>query len=353
MSKLESAESVLEDVIPAHEFDQNSLHSFLSDTIAGFAGELRVKQFTAGQSNPTFQLTAGNAQYVLRKKPPGELLPSAHAVDREYRVMAALQNTSVPVPKTLVLCTDRDVIGTEFYVMEMVHGDVFQDPSLPGLTPNQRSSFYDSFIQALAALHTIDPAAVGLSDFGRPSGFLDRQITRWSKQYEATATENIEAMNQLMTWLPQNLEDDEANSIVHGDFRPGNVIATTENSQIKALLDWELCTLGHPLADLGYVCALYHADVLPTGRLKGLDYKSMGIPTEQEFIEAYCKHSGRTEIPNHMFFVVFSLFRSAAIIQGVYKRGLDGNASSEKAVQLGHLTKLRAETAWQIVESHF
>ena len=353
MSTPNSTEAELEDISPAHEFNLNALHSYLSDTIGGFAGELHVKQFTAGQSNPTFQLTAGTTRYVLRKKPPGDLLPSAHAVDREFRVMAALQNTSVPVPKTLVLCTDRNVIGTEFYVMAMVKGNVFQDPSLPGLTPAERTCFYKSFIQALASLHAIDPADVGLSDFGRPKGFLSRQIARWNKQYRATATENIEAMNSLMTWLPENVTDDESNSIVHGDFRPGNVIADTDDAQVKALLDWELCTLGHPLADLGYVCALYYADVLPTGRLKGLDYQSLGIPTEQQFIELYCKYSGRTEIPNHLFFVVFSLFRSAAIIQGVYKRGLDGNASSKKAVQPGHLARLRAETAWQIVENNF
>jgi len=258
--------------------------------------------------------------------------------------------TDAPVPKMLHLCMDRDVIGTEFYVMEMVAGDVFQDPSLPGLSLDDRRAFYDSFIRSLAALHKVDPDAVGLGNFGRPAGFIARQIARWSKQYKATETEQIEAMDHLIAWLPDHLPDENETSIVHGDFRPGNVIADGTTRQIKALLDWELCTLGHPLADIGYVCALYHADVLPTGRLKGLDHKALGIPTEAEFLDLYCKYSGRAEISNHLFFVVFSLFRSAAIIQGVYKRGLDGNAASEKALKLGHLARLRAETAYSIAE---
>jgi len=331
-------------------FDQAALQLYLSNHLEGFSGTLDITQFTAGQSNPTFQLQAGDKQYVLRKKPPGDLLPSAHAIDREYRVMASLQETNVPVPQMLLLCMDREVIGTEFYVMEMVEGNVYQDPSLPGLSVEQRRQFYDGFIRTLAALHSVNADAVGLSDFGRPSGFLARQISRWSKQYRATQTDIIVAMDKLMIWLPQNLADDDEAAIVHGDYRPGNVIAAEGTPTIKALLDWELCTLGHPLADLGYVCALYHADVLPTGKLKGLDHKALGIPTEQQFLELYCQYAGRSEVPNHLFFVVFSLFRSAAIIQGVYKRGLYGNAASADALKLGHLARLRAETAWQIVE---
>jgi len=333
-----------------HSFDAVQLACYLSDKIAGFSGDLKVKQFTAGQSNPTFQLTAGSTRYVLRKKPAGDLLPSAHAIDREYRVMAALQNSDVQVPRMLHLCTNRDVIGTEFYVMEMVEGVVFQDPGLPGITPDQRRAFYDGLIRTLASLHKVDPAAVGLEDFGRAKGFIERQVSRWSKQYKSTETEKIDAMDQLISWLPEHLPEESEASIVHGDFRPGNVIVDSESYNMKALLDWELCTLGHPFADIGYACALYHADVLPTGKLKGLDHAALGIPTEQEFIDLYCEYSGRTEIKNHLFFVVFSLFRSAAIIQGVYKRGLDGNAASEKALKLGHLARLRAETAYSIAE---
>lgn len=336
---------------PQIDFDTQALHRYLTENVEGFPGDMVLNQFTAGQSNPTYQITAGGKDYVLRKKPAGTLLPSAHAVDREYRVMAALADTSVPVPQMLALCMDRDVIGTEFYVMDMVKGPIYQDPSLPGMTPDQRRVFYDDFIRSLAALHAVDVDAVGLSDFGRPDGFLTRQISRWTKQYKATETETILAMDRLMEWLPENVVEDGEAALVHGDFRPGNVIAGEDDPKILALLDWELCTLGHPLADLGYVCALYHADVLPTGRLKGLDHKALGIPTEQEFLDLYCKYAGRAPVTNHLFFVVFSLFRSAAIIQGVYKRGLDGNAASEKALKLGHLARLRAETAWNIVET--
>ncbi|MBU2963183.1 phosphotransferase family protein [Citreicella sp. C3M06] len=340
------------DVSEALSFDENALRTYLADHLPGFSGDLTVRQFNAGQSNPTYQLVAGGRRYVLRKKPPGTLLPSAHAVDREYRVMHALRDTPVPVPKMLHLCTDASVIGTDFYVMEMVEGRVFHDPSLPGLTPPERRAFYDSFIKALASLHAVRPEAVGLGDFGRPQGYLSRQVARWSKQYKATETETITAMNKLMDWLPANLPEDDQAAIVHGDFRPGNAIVAAGSPEVIALLDWELCTLGHPLADLGYVCANYHADNLPTGQFKGLDFQSLGIPTEAEFLDLYCRYSGRESVDNHLFFVVFSFFRSAAIIQGVYKRGLDGNASSQKALKLGHLARVRAENAWRIVEEN-
>lgn len=339
-------------VSEALSFDEAALKAYLSDYLEGFSGDLQVRQFNAGQSNPTYQLTAGGKKYVLRKKPPGTLLPSAHAVDREYRVMHALRDTPVPVPKMLHLCTDPSVIGTDFYVMEMVEGRVFHDPSLPGLTPPERRAFYESFIKALAELHAVKPEAVGLSDFGRPEGYLSRQVARWTKQYKATETEAITAMDKLMEWLPANLPADDEAAIVHGDFRPGNAIVRDGTPEVSALLDWELCTLGHPLADLGYVCANYHADNLPTGQFKGLDFEALGIPTEQEFLELYCRYSGRDNVSNHLFFVVFSFFRSAAIIQGVYKRGLDGNAASQKALKLGHLARVRAENAWRIVEEN-
>ncbi|WP_323777037.1 phosphotransferase family protein [Leisingera sp.] len=340
------------DVSAALSFDEIALQSYLSDQLPGFSGDLRVRQFNAGQSNPTYQLVAGGRKYVLRKKPPGTLLPSAHAVDREYRVMHALRDTPVPVPEMLHLCMDPSVIGTDFYVMEMVEGRVFHDPSLPGLSPPERRAFYDSFIKALAELHAVKPDAVGLGDFGRPLGYLSRQVARWSKQYKATETETIDAMDKLMNWLPANLPEDDEAAIVHGDFRPGNAIVGSSTPEVIALLDWELCTLGHPLADLGYVCANYHADSLPTGQFKGLDFQGLGIPTEQEFIDLYCHYAGREKIDNHLFFVVFSFFRSAAIIQGVFKRGLEGNASSQKALKLGHLARVRAENAWRIVEEN-
>ncbi|MFK7945174.1 MAG: phosphotransferase family protein [Paracoccaceae bacterium] len=347
MNETETA-SVIE-VAAALRFDEIALETYLAGHLPGFSGALEVKQFNAGQSNPTYRLSTGSNRYVLRKKPPGQLLPSAHAVDREYRVMSALQDSAVPVPRVLHLCLDRDIIGTEFYLMEMVEGRVFHDPSLPDLSPEARRQFYDGYIRSLAALHAIDPAKIGLQDFGRPKGFITRQITRWSKQYQATQTEPIEAMDKLIDWLPANIPDDDQAAIVHGDFRPGNVIAGGEDTNIKAILDWELCALGHPLADLGYCLANYYTDTLATGTFRGLDHTALGIPTEKEFVDLYCQHSGRSALDEYLFYVVFSLFRGAAIIQGVYKRGLDGNASSSEAVRFGHFARSRAETAWRIV----
>lgn len=341
------------DMTEALRLDQTRLQTYLASHLTGFTGDLEIRQFDAGQSNPTYHLTAGGTAYVLRKKPPGDLLPSAHAVDREYRVMTALQDSAVPVPRMLHLCLDRDIIGTEFYVMEMVEGRIFHDPSLPGLTPDARRQFYDNFIRALATLHAVDPVEVGLQDFGKPQGFIARQVARWSKQYKATQTETIAAMDKLIDWLPTHIPDDQPTAIVHGDYRPGNVIAGTDGPDIRAVLDWELCTLGHPLADLGYCLANYHAETLATGTFNGLDFEALGIPTEQEFVDLYCRYTGRAAIDDYLFFVVFSFFRSAAIIQGVYKRGLDGNASSDKALQFGHIARSRAETAWRIVQEHF
>lgn len=345
----EAETSPVIDVAAPLRFDEAALQAYLAGHLTGFSGALQVKQFNAGQSNPTYRLDAGGTRYVLRKKPPGELLPSAHAVDREYRVMAALQESAVPVPRVLHLCMDRDIIGTEFYVMEMVEGRVFHDPGLPDLSPADRRGFYDGYIRSLAALHTLDPDRIGLEGFGRPQGFITRQVTRWTKQYKATQTETIAAMDKLIDWLPANIPDDDQAAIVHGDYRPGNVIAGEGDTAIRAILDWELCTLGHPLADLGYCLANYHVDTLATGRFRGLDYTALGIPTEREFIDLYCRYSGRSTVDDHLFYVVFSLFRGAAIIQGVYKRGLDGNASSAEALKFGHFARSRAETAWRIV----
>jgi len=336
-----------------HRFDEASLAAFLRENLDGFDDALEVRQFQAGQSNPTFQLLTAGRKYVLRKKPPGKLLPSAHAVDREFKVINALQETDVPVPRTLILCEDDSVIGTAFYVMEMVEGRVFHDPSMPGVTPEDRRTFFGDFIRILAALHSVDIAAVGLADFGRPEGYLERQVQRWGKQYELSKTDEIPEMARLNTWLIEHLPDDQSASVVHGDFRPGNTITYPDRTNIAAVLDWELSTLGHPLADLGYCCAAYHGEVGSTGVFSTLDHASLGIPTEQEFVDAYCRHSGRDGIENFHYYVVHSLFRSAAIIQGVYKRGLDGIASSTEAVTFGDLARERAETAWRIVEEQF
>lgn len=340
-------------VPPAHRFDEASLAAYLRGRLDGFEGDIDIRQFQAGQSNPTFQLISGGKKYVLRKKPPGKLLPSAHAVDREFRIMSALQNSPVPVPRTLILCRDPAVIGTDFFVMDMVDGRVFHDPGMPGVTADERRRFFDSFIRILADLHSVDIAAAGLSDFGRPEGYLERQVLRWGKQYEASKTDDIPEMAHLHDWLLANMPDDPSVSIVHGDFRPGNTIAGVSDTGIVAVLDWELSTLGHPLADLGYCCAAYHGEVGSIGNFSTLDHGALGIPTEQAFVEAYCRHSGRDGIENFHYYVVHSLFRSAAIIQGVYKRGLDGNASSTEALTFGDLARERAETAWRVVEENF
>jgi len=341
------------EVRDVHRFDEARLADYLRQHVDGFGGELEVRQFPVGQSNPTYQLLCEGRKYVLRKKPPGKLLPSAHAVDREFKVINALAHTDVPVPRALLLCEDDDIIGTMFYVMEMIEGRVFHNPALPGLSADERRRFYDDYIRMLAALHTVDIEAVGLSDFGRAAGYLERQVSRWSGQYEASKTEEIPAMDRLVEWLPANLPTDQSVSIVHGDYRPGNTIADPTEPKLAAVLDWELSTLGHPLADLGYCCASYHGKMASVGDLSSIDTAALGIPSEAEFVDAYCRYSGRDGIEDFSYYVVFSLFRSAAIVQGVYKRGLDGNASSEDALKFGEMARGRADTAWKLVEKSF
>jgi aminoglycoside phosphotransferase (APT) family kinase protein len=341
------------EVREAHRFDEARLADYLREHITEFAGDIDVRQFAAGQSNPTYQITSGGRKYVLRKKPPGNLLPSAHAVDREFRIISALAESDVPVPRALHLCQDPDIIGTDFFVMEMVEGRVFHDPGLPGMTPAERTTYFDDFARVLATLHSVDYVAAGLEDFGRASGYLERQVSRWSKQYDASKTEEIPSMDRIMAWLPENLPADQSVSIVHGDYRPGNTITHPTEPRIAALLDWELSTIGHPLADLGYCCASYHGEVLSVGEFSSLDHEAMGIPSEKEFVERYCHYAGRDQIEDFHYYVIFSLFRSTAIIQGVYKRGLDGNASSEDALNYGELAKGRADAAWKLVEEYF
>lgn len=348
MSEGSGAETIA--VPDAHRFNEARLIAYLRDHLA-LQGDVAVRQFQAGQSNPTYKLIAGERTFVLRKRPGGSLLPSAHAVDREYKILSALQDTDVPVPAVLLMCEDPDIIGTDFFVMEMIDGDIHHDPGLPGLPPEGRRAFYEGFVKTLAALHSVDFAAQGLGDFGKPNGYLQRQVSRWSNQYESSQTEDIPAMAHLVDWLPANVPDDPSVSIVHGDYRPGNVIVSPDGRDIRAVLDWELSTLGHPLADLGYCLASYHGGVSSTGRFHDLDHAALGIPTQSEFIDLYRHHSGRDHIDDVRFYVVFSLFRSAAIIQGVYKRALNGNASSAEASGFGHLARQRAETAWRLVEN--
>ncbi|MDP6707340.1 MAG: phosphotransferase [Alphaproteobacteria bacterium] len=333
----------------AHRLDEAALARHLTTHLDGFEGPLRVSQFEGGQSNPTYLLQTPGCQYVMRKKPPGELLPSAHAVDREYRVMTALAETDVPVPETLLFVEDESIVGTPFFIMQRVAGRVLVDPLLPGLSAADRRALYDHFAEVLAALHTVDHEAVGLGDFGRPGSYYARQIGRWTKQYRASETEDIPAMDRLIEWLPENVPESDTVSIVHGDYRIGNCIVHPTEPRIVAVLDWELSTLGHPLADLSYACMGYHADLGHIESFIGIDFEATGIPTEAAFVARYCAATGREEIENWSFYVAFSLFRIAAIVQGVYKRGLDGIASSERAIGFKDDCRLRAEQAWELV----
>jgi aminoglycoside phosphotransferase (APT) family kinase protein len=335
----------------AHKFDTQALEGYMQEHVEGFAGPMEIKQFEGGQSNPTFQLITPNQRYVLRKQPPGELLPSAHQVDREYRVMHGLWETEVPVPKMFCLCEDPEVIGTKFYVMEMVEGRLFTETRLPNVSAEERRAIYLDLARVMALLHSVDPAAVGLESFGRPGNYYERQIGRWSKQYIASQTEDLPAMNKLMEWLPKNIPDEAGSVIVHGDYRLGNVLIHPTEPRIVAVLDWELSTLGDGLADLGYLCQDYHGDAYDDEGLAGADFEALNLPTEDEFVAEYCKHAGRDGIDNWHFYLIYNMFRSAGIIQGVYKRGLDGNASSAKALEYADAARMRSERGWALVEA--
>ena len=334
----------------AHKFDETSLNSFLEQEIPNYKGPLTVKQFEGGQSNPTFQLITPKKTYVLRKQPPGDLLPSAHQVDREFKVMHALWDTPVPVPEMFLLCEDIEVIGTKFYVMEMVEGRLFTETRLPQLPKKERKSLYEDLARVLAELHKVDPVQVGLSEFGRSGNYYERQISRWSKQYISSQTEQIDAMDNLMKWLPENIPQASSSTIVHGDYRLGNVLVHPEEPKVVAVLDWELSTLGDGLADLGYMCQEYHGDSESPDGLAGADLELLGIMTESDMVNTYCSHLGLVGIDNWEFYLIYNMFRSAGIIQGVYKRGLDGNASSDKALEYKESARLRSEQAWSLVE---
>jgi aminoglycoside phosphotransferase (APT) family kinase protein len=329
-----------------HRFDEQRLAGYLMDRLNLDFSEMHVLQFEGGQSNPTFHIEAHGRRYVLRKKPPGELLKSAHQIDREYRVMTALKDTPVPVPPTVLLCEDDSVIGTAFYLMDHVEGRVVTDPRLPNFAPADRRLLYTDFVRVLAAIHAVDLHQVGLSDFGRPGNYYERQISRWSKQYQASETEPIDAMNNLMAWLPSHIPAGDETCLVHGDYRIGNCIVHPTEPRIVAVLDWELSTTGHPLADLGYACMMYH-DVEESA----FDWRAANLPTEQELVDLYCRKAGRPPVDNWTFYVVYNLFRLAAIVQGVYKRGLDGNASSEQWRERGAHAKALSARGWQLVEN--
>jgi aminoglycoside phosphotransferase (APT) family kinase protein len=341
-----------------HAFDEGALAGYLKANLPGFAGPMQVAQFKGGQSNPTFMLTAGGQRYVLRRKPPGKLLPSAHAVEREYRVIKALADTPVPVARAHLLCEDPAVIGTAFYVMDCVEGRVLWDPALPGMGVAERRAHYAELGRVLAELHKLDPAAIGLADYGKPGNYVQRQVARWTQQYRASETEHIDAVEQLIAWLPAHLpaDDGERNvSITHGDYRFDNVIFHPSEPRILAVLDWELSTLGHPLVDFAYHCMTWHMQHGGEGSrgLKGLDLPPLGIPTEDQYLQTYLQRTGRSQPvrpEDWTYYLVFNMFRLVGILQGIMARALQGNASNARALEAGKRARPLAEQAWALAQ---
>jgi len=348
------------EVSQQHAFDVAALEAWLTRNMPGFEGPLKVEQFKGGQSNPTYKLVTPARAYVMRSKPgpAAKLLPSAHAIDREFRVMSALALTGVPVPRMHVLCEDEAVIGRAFYVMEFMAGRVLWDQSLPSLDRAGRAAVYDEMNRVIATLHSVDVKAVGLSDYGKPGNYFTRQIGRWSKQYLASVTEAIPEMDKLIDWLPARLPasalDEGQVSIVHGDYRLNNLAFHAEEPRVIAVLDWELSTLGHPLADFSYHCMAWH---IPPGTFRGiggLDLAGLGIPSEREYIQRYCERTGRGSADDLLadwnFYLAYNLFRLAAITQGIAKRVVDGTASSAEARATGSRTRALAEMAWRFAQ---
>ena len=320
----------IRDVVPAHRFDEARLAAWMTANVEGYQGPLRVQQFQGGASNPTFLLTAGDGHlYVLRKKPPGQLLSSAHQVDREYRVMKALHG-HIPVPVMRALCEDPEVIGATFYVMDYLEGRIFRDATLPDLEPAERAAIYDDLNATLAKLHKVDFEAVGLGDYGRPGNYFERQVARWTRQYRDAQTEEIPAMDALIAELPARIPADQSVTIAHGDYRLENVMYHPTEPRIIAVLDWELSTIGHPLADIAYNGFIWRSHSPGWGSLDGVDFATCGIPTEEAYVAAYCRRTGRDAIADWPFYMAFGIFRLASISQGVYRRILGGNASTER-----------------------
>jgi len=327
------------------------LERWMRDRVDGFRGPLAAERFEGGQSNPTYKLAAATGTYVLRRKPLGHLLPSAHAVDREYRVMRSLADTAVPVPRVYALCEDDAIIGSTFYVMEFLDGRVFWDQRLPGLTPAECRAMFDSMNAVIASLHSVDQLAAGLADFGRPGNYMARQIGRWSKQYQASETEPQPAMDALIEWLPRRLPPEEAPRIVHGDYRMDNLVFHKTEPRVIGVLDWELSTIGNPLADFAYHVMTWRVTPELFRGLAGVDFAKLGIPTEEEYVAAYCQHTGCGPIPDWDFYIVYSLFRLAAIMQGIAKRAIEGTAASGEAGELGRLARPVGEQAWALARS--
>jgi len=325
--------------------EERGLAIYLEANITGFRGPLRARRFSGGQSNPTWLLEAASGRYVLRSKPAGALLRSAHAVDREFRVIQALAGSEVPVARAYHLCEDESVIGAVFYVMSFEEGRIFWDAALPEVTAEQRPALYDAINQTLAALHKVDIQAVGLADFGKPGNYFERQIARWEQQYRAAQTGPIESMETLIRWLKTNLPPDDGHScLIHGDFRIDNLIFHPAQPRVIAVLDWELATLGHPMADLAYYCMWLRLPALGATRgLAGKDQRALNIPSEQELIENYCARTAITSIDFWPFYLAFSFFKMAAIVQRILKRALEGNATNNSALEAGKMAPLLSD----------
>ncbi|MFM6986099.1 MAG: phosphotransferase [Hydrogenophaga sp.] len=349
-------------VAPQHAVDATALQTWMQGHVEGFRGPLNIEMFKGGQSNPTFKLITPERAYVMRAKPGpvAKLLPSAHAIEREYRVMKALQGTGVPVARMFALCEDETVIGRAFYVMEYVDGRVLWDPSLPGMTTAQRGALYDEMNRVLAALHSVRPEAIGLADYGKPGNYFERQIGRWSKQYIASITQPIPEMDRLMDWLPQAIpamaREESMVSVVHGDYRLDNLMFHPGEPRVLAILDWELSTLGHPLADFSYHCMAWHITPGAFRGIGGLDVQALGIPSEADYIRRYCERTGFAT-PEQLeadwnFYLAYNLFRLAAILQGIAKRVETGTASSAQAVASAAGARPLAEMAWRFAQAH-
>ena len=324
--------------------------AWLAAHVEGYRGPGVLKKFDFGQSNPTFRLSTPSRDYVLRRKPLGQLLPKAHAVEREYRIMRALEGSGVPVPRALALCEDPALLGAAFFVMECVEGRIFYDQRMPGVPAEERAALFDAMNDAVARLHGVDPAAIGLGDYGRSEGFVRRQVELWTKQYRATEGDRIEAMERLIEWLPGRIPAEQPGRIFHGDLRLDNMIFHPTEPRVIALLDWELSTLGDPLADFAYHAMVWRVGADLFRGFGDLDRAAMGIPEEGDYVARYCARTGRTAIPDWDFYLAFSMFRLAAILQGVWKRAQDGQASSADAADVGARARPLAEIGWSVVE---
>ncbi|HYF59305.1 MAG TPA: phosphotransferase family protein [Burkholderiaceae bacterium] len=339
-------------VAERHRFDVGALEAWMRTHVEDYAGPLSVEQFNGGQSNPTFRLSTPSRAYVMRAKPGpvAKLLPSAHAVEREYRVLAALAGTDVPVARVHGLCEDEGVIGRAFYIMDCVDGRVLWDQTLPGVSVAERGAIYDEMNRVIAALHTVDVARVGLTDFGKPGNYFARQIGRWSKQYQLSETEKIEEMDRLIEWLPAHVPEGDETTIVHGDYRLDNMIFARDEPRVLAVLDWELSTLGHPLADFSYHCMSWHIEPGQFRGIAGVDHAALGIPTEREYMRRYCERTGRGEIEHWDFYLAYNAFRLAGILQGIVKRALDGTAASPQALEQAKRVRPLARLAWSFAQ---